>query len=455
MADIQAPLRAKSRGRLRVVIEAGLIPGEAGGIEQATEAMFAALGKLGDGDEEFIALTDARAPDWLDARLGPNSHVVPRPGATQARRRAVKEAVRRIPPLFRALKGARRLIRPSGLLEVHDPFVERLQPDVVHFPYQTFHRTSAPSLFNPWDLQHLHFPEFFPAEAVRERMALYPAWCARATAVEVAATQVKLDLTERLRVPEDKIYVVRRPSPIYLAAAPDAPALSGVSATYGIPDRFVYYPAQTWPHKNHLRLLRAFSSLRERGRIIHLVLSGRQNEFWPEVAAEIHRLGLEAQLHPLGFIPSDHVRALYHLATFTVFPTLFEGGGLPAVEALAEGCALACSDLPVLREQVHDAALYFDPRSVDSIASSLLRLDTDEAEREELARRGRAVAEALSWAKTARIYRALYRRLATAALDETDKALLREASGQSGPGAGIPQATADATRRHATGEERR
>lgn len=428
-SEYHAPESATDGRRLRVVIEASLIPGEAGGVEQATEALVSALGKLTDGDEEFVVLTDARAPHWLDERLGPNTRAVSRPGKPQARRRAVKEAIRHVPPLFLALRAARRRLRPTGLLESHDPFVEALQPDVVHFPYQTFYPTSAPSLFGPHDLQHLHFPEFFPADVVRERQALYPAWCSRATAIEVAAAQVKNDLSERLGVPRSKIYVVHRPSPTQFAAEPNIATLTEVREQYRLPESFVYFPAQSWPHKNHLRLLQAVSSLRDSGRPLNLVLSGRQNEHWPEISAEIRRLGLEAQVTALGYIPGHHVRPLYRLAAFTVFPTLFEGGGIPAMEALTEGSPLTCSDLPVLKEQVCDAADLFDPHSVRSIADALLRLSSDNAYRDELSRRGKAIAQEVTWENAARTYRALYRNLANVPLGAADQALLRESGG--------------------------
>lgn len=415
------------RAPLSIVVDACLVPGVSGGIEQATCSLVAALGRQPDSTEEYIVLTHPDAPNWLDPWVGPNTRVIPRPRDSLIHRGA-KQIVGRLPAADWPIRRVRRRLRRSGSVGPPDPFVEGLRPDVVHFPYQRLHSTSAPSLFNPWDLLHMHHPEFFSDAVLRIRADLFPAWCRAATAIEVPSQRTAHDLAHLLRVPREKIYIVRRAAPTVLGPPLGAGALVRTSQMYSLPKSFMYYPAQSWPHKNHVRLLRALRLARERhGLTMDLVCTGRANEHWPTVAAEIKNLGLQEYVHWLGHVPAEHVRALYRLSDFTVFPTLFEGSGLPALEALAEGSALACSNIPVLREQVGEEADLFDPTSVESIASSLVRVATGRGRVP-----GRSVAQrqqdALTkWTQSARTYRALYRCLARVDLDPDDKAAVAAA----------------------------
>lgn len=421
---------------MRVVINASLIPGETGGVEQATSSLIASLGRLTDGDDEYVALVDPRAPGWLDRCAGGNTRIVVRSATVTATRRRVAAVTRKVPQVHWALYRARQQFRPTGVLAPLDPLVESLRPDVVHFPYQTFHATTAPSIFNPWDLQHEHHPEFFSTLDLKVRRRSYRAWCDAATVVEVASHQTKLDLVHFLGLQASKILVVPRAAPTTLASPPAPGELDGVRRTYELPEEFLFYPAQTWPHKNHISLLRAMKLLEERdGATIYLVCCGRQNDFWPAIEAEVRSLGLQDRVRFLGFVTDEYVRALYRLATATVFPTLFEGGGLPALEALSEGSALACSDIPVLTNQVRDAAALFDPTSVESIATALRRVWTDQEYRSSLVKRGKAIQSEKDWDTIARTYRALYRSLADHPLTCEEHELLRGAREDSPLGA--------------------
>lgn len=413
----------KTHGSLRVLINAALTPGQSGGIEQSTSSLIAALGRLEDGEEEYLAVTDESAPEWLDPILGPNTTVVVRERPRRRPIRPVDVFTRGPRRALRAAVGAyRQLTVPAH--RRYDLFVERLAPDVVHFPYQWFQHTSAPSLFSPHDLQHLHHPEFFSDEARADREAAYRLSCRWAAGIEVQSTQSREDIVRLLGIPRSKVYVVMRPAPTSVLSESLEEDLDRVAGTYALPPEFVYYPAQSWPHKNHLVLVQALAALRRSGHVLHLVLSGAQTPFWSEIQAEIGRLGLDDQITALGYVPQSDIRPLYRLAAFTVFPTLFEGYGLPAQEAITEGSPLACSNLPVLAERLGDAAEYFDPRSVNQIADSLLRLHSDPTYRSELRSRGTRIASAYSWENAARTYRALYRKLAGAPTHPTDTLLL-------------------------------
>jgi glycosyltransferase involved in cell wall biosynthesis len=129
----------------------------------------------------------------------------------------------------------------------------------------------------------------------------------------------------------------------------------------------------------------------------------------------------------LGFVEPAELRALYHLAQFVIHPSLFEGGGLPILEAFNEGAPVACANTTSLPEYAGDAALYFDSTSVESIADAAKRMTSDAALRADLRERGHARVQSFTWERTARAYRALYRKIAGQELSADDHALLEQA----------------------------
>ena len=201
-----------------------------------------------------------------------------------------------------------------------------------------------------------------------------------------------------------------------------------IARKFHLPDSFALYPAHTWEHKNHLRLLEALAGLRDRaGLIVNLVCTGERTAFGRTIARRIRELRLEQQTRFLGFVKPDELRALYHLTQIAIHPSLFEGGGLPVLEAFRAGVPVACSNVTSLPEYAGNAALLFDPTDVASIADALRQMATNVALREELRRRGSERIRLFTWERTAKMYRALSRQVAGVPLSEEDSALLAEA----------------------------
>ena len=199
---------------------------------------------------------------------------------------------------------------------------------------------------------------------------------------------------------------------------------------YDLPHAFVFYPANTWSHKNHVRLLQALAHLRDkRGLRIDLVCTGARYEpHWPPIEACVDELNLRSQVKFLGFVPQEDLRAVFRLARFLILPTLFEANSLPIFEAWQEGLPVVCSDIPSLREQVADAAALFDPQRVDSIADSMARNYSDASTTQQLRARGYQRLQQFSWERTAKTYRAVYRRIGGYPLTDEDRRLLAPAS---------------------------
>jgi len=274
-------------------------------------------------------------------------------------------------------------------------------------------------------LQHLHLPQLFDYSQLKVRAVRYQAFCQQAKLVAVASRWGKADLVQHLRLDPAKVAVVP------MAALPDGSTepleamIQDVRTRFGLSGAFLYFPAQTWPHKNHLGLLQALVRLRtERGLVIHLVCSGAQTEHCDEIRRFIRSHGLEGQVKLLGVVTPGEVQCLYRAASAMVFPTLFEGWGLPIPEAFAAGLPVACSNISFLPDLAAGAALLFDARDSRAMDDVVARLWTDEGLRHSLAEKGRARSRDFSWHHTAKIFRAHYRRLCGRLLTDDDHALL-------------------------------
>ena len=165
---------------------------------------------------------------------------------------------------------------------------------------------------------------------------------------------------------------------------------------YDLPETYLFYPAQFWPHKNHRRIVEALGQLAREGLRVPLVLVGSKGGTalrvgtFDAMMSAAHELGVEDLVRYLGYVPDSDMSALYALATALVMPTFFGPTNIPVVEAWELGCPVVTSDIRGIREQVGDAALLVDPSSVDSIASGIRRVVQDAGLRHDLAERGRA-----------------------------------------------------------------
>ena len=386
-----------------------------------------------DGPDEFLFVVRDGETDWLEpfARGGVRLE-------RQARTDTAEDRPRRPSPLARIARRVRRSLeaaepdrptRPSGTggsLPLRDPFVEALRPDVVHLPIQRGFRAAAPSIYHPHDLQHVHLPHFFGAGQIAWRERWYGDLCRHAAMVAVASEWTRRDVVDHFGLPVDRVRVVPLAPPLAVTQTPTPAQRAEVRARLEIPSRYILYPAQTWPHKNHLRLLEALGRLQsERGLTVPLVATGRQTDHFAALERAAAQLQLTDQVRWTAFLQPDDLQALVTDATAVVIPTLFEAASAPLWEAWAAGVPAACSNVTSLPEQAGDAAIVFDPLDVDAIARAIADLWEDEDLRGRLVERGRSRVAALSWDRTARIFRAHYRRLSGRLLSDDDRELTR------------------------------
>jgi len=255
---------------------------------------------------------------------------------------------------------------------------------------------------------------------------MYPAGCRFAHTVVVGSNWIKQDVITQYNIPCDKIQIIPWAPPTQAYQQPTQDKLEIIKNKYSLNAPFVLYPAVTWEHKNHIRLLNALAQLRSsKGIPINLVCTGgKYSEYWPKIESKIIELNLDKNVFFLGHVPPEDLRALYKLALFVIVPTLFEAASGPVFESWQERTPVACSSVTSLPEQVDDAALLFDPLSVDEITQVLFKMSTDADLRSKLIQNGSDRLGDFSWERTAKAYRAVYRRAARYTLTEEDQLLL-------------------------------
>ena len=394
-----------------------------GGIETVLVGLVHALGRL-DGPEEYVLIGPWENPEWLKPYIGPNQKMVRGP-----RLEFAKRAVAPIRPLLRSIKHL--LLRSVGtaptwpVVQKSDGFYEGLGCGVIYFPSQHFIKCGLPAVYNPHDLQHMHYPDLLSREAVIWREKISRAGCELAHTTVAISNWVKDDIIRQYGVDPARIQVIHWAPPTQIHKPPAKPFADSVLGKYSLAQPFALFPAMTRRHKNHQRLLEAFALLRDRnGLRATLVCTGFQNEFFPVLEQRSNELNLGDQVRFLGMVAPDELRALYQLSDFVVFPTLFEGAGMPVLEAWQDNAPVACSRVTSLPELAGDAALLFDPLSVESIAGAVARMFTDSTLKEDLRRRGSQRLRDFSWERTARQYRAVFRKAAGQRLDDEDRWLL-------------------------------
>ena len=395
----------------RIVIDARLESGRAGGLEQAIQGLVAGLSETaGDTDGDEIVVVGWSGLDlWVrlqssvsDVRM---EHVAPPTAGRAARALRGNPLGRAMLPRLATMRArVEHVPTSSGALE-------SFEPDVIHFAHQRGELTECPSIFEPWDLQHLHYPELFSTAEYERRERWYRALCDDASLVVVHCHSVRRDLMRWYGMAEERMAIVPMASVLRLGTPLDGDASARRRQRLAVPSRYALFPAQSWPHKNHLRLVAALRILRLRGLDVPVLCPGATRANVAAIVAAASDAGVADLMVFPGHVPSDDLRALYDGATLLVFPSLHEGFGLPVIEALDAGVPVVCSRIDSLVELAGDAALYLDPLSSESIADGIAAIWRDDAAADRLGRLAAARGAQFSWEATARAYRSLYKRV--------------------------------------------
>lgn len=390
------------------IVRIGIIPGlnaSEGGIHQYSMTMLQALdeSRANTSQDEFVIF----ASDMRNAKL--------------ASLRENRWSVKPLLPLTlkrRSLNLAERVVgsRPrEATLKLASRLFHRntgagIDPDKVHFNHelnQWFRdngielmlypisnslsfETRIPYVMAVHDLQHRLQPEFPEVSADGEwesREYLFRNGIRNATLLLAESETGKADILNlygQYGVTPDRVKVLPLLPASTLATKVLEQERQQVRKTYQLPKRYLFYPAQFWPHKNHLRIVEALGLLKqEHGMIVHIVFCGfhsgeiREQTF-KQVMSAAARMQIDNQIHYLGYVSNEDMSALYAEARALVMPTFFGATNIPPLEAWALRCPVITSDIRGIREQAGDAAILVDPRSVEAIATGIGKIWPDD-----------------------------------------------------------------------------
>lgn len=274
-------------------------------------------------------------------------------------------------------------------VRLSDPFASE---DVLLGPIYalTLLHTSKPFAFTLHDLQERYYPQNFSLLQRTWHHQVYDALLGRAGRIVCESQYVQSDIARFFGIDRRRIAVMAAPPQAQYLVAQGAGQLAAARARLRLPKKFLFYPAQFWPHKNHLRLIEAFADVAAEMADAYLVLTGKQRDEYAAAMAAVDRLGLRDKVLHLGFLETADLQSVYQLATALVMPSLFESVSIPIYEAFQVGAPVAASNILAIPEQVGDAALLFDPTSVASIREAILTLLRDQQAVQALVARGKA-----------------------------------------------------------------
>ena len=382
----------------------GSLNPSSGGEFQYSLAVIRALDRL--GGRNFTVFTRPHEQSFIEELMLSNRfRMVPLdpPGGARLLGR-VKSLARRMPWAERIQEWRRHNVeilairtRPAAAahFRAHDlRWIFYTAPNVLSF------EAGVPFIMPIHDMQHRlqpHFPEVSADGEWQRREYLFGNAARHARMILVDSDIGKEDVLEAYRglgLTEDRVGVLPFLPPDYLRQPVTPRERNAVRQRYQLPQRYLFYPAQFWPHKNHLRLVEAIKEVVARHPDLHLVLAGSTTgslraATFATVRQMADQLGIAARIRSLGYVPNADMGALYAESVSLVFPTFFGPTNIPIIEAWALGVPVVTSRIRGVTEQVGDAGLLADPKDVQDIARAIERIWTDDALRKSLAERGR------------------------------------------------------------------
>ncbi len=372
-----------------------MIPGSTGGIETQAREFLNTLLEI-DYSNQYLILIPSEARFDFDLSGHKNFTLVNADGPYYYLHRLAEKI------------GLRRARSKGGIIGGREPHCDV----AISMPgYTSADLQTLPTLLVVPDIQHEYFPEYFSKDELANRLTAFRTSISMARTICAISAFTRQTLIEKLNVPAEKIVVTPLAVDPRLTMPVSQRDQNVTLRKYGLRPGYLFYPAFTWPHKNHLNLIRALQLLRDQSGLgPELVCTGSAKEAQPEIQAIIDQSRMNKQVHLLGFVTTKELSILYRNAAGLVFPSMFEGFGLPVLEAMACGCPVLCSQVAALPEVGGDNALYFDPRDPGDIAQVIQQLLEDSTLRNNLIEKGVRHAQTFSWRRfTMQVLQQAYR----------------------------------------------
>jgi glycosyltransferase involved in cell wall biosynthesis len=259
-------------------------------------------------------------------------------------------------------------------------------PFVLAYPHFFLNK---PFIFTLHDMQERYYPENFSKHDNIIRWIVNRALAKSAKKLICESSFVKNDIVKFIGINETKIDIIQSPPPeIFLNYKFEEKQFNIVREKYNLPENFVFYPAQCWFHKNHIKLVEAFKIVSKQIVDINLILTGSQKNNYNNLMQRINKLNLKDKVKHLGYVDYEDLPYIYKMSKFLVMPTLFESVSIPIYEAFALEVAVCSSNTVALPEQVGDAGILFNPNDEGDIAHKMTMYLNDNSLRNDKAKLG-------------------------------------------------------------------
>jgi glycosyltransferase involved in cell wall biosynthesis len=371
---------------LRIAIDAHAVGAKLGGNESYAVNLIEALAQIDSANHYTIYITTAEARERFQGRW-PNFKV-------------------------RATLPHTPLIRIPLTLSAE---LRKNPVDVLHVQFTAPPFCPCPVVVSIHDLSFEHLPQTFKRRS-RTQLRLTVRHSARRAARIISLSEHgRRDIIETYGITAERVSAIPLAAPAHFAPVHDNRELQRVRHNYGIDGDYILTVGSIQPRKNLARLVQAYASLRgnkSADKLPKLVLVGKSGWLYDETLRALKETGVADTVVLTGYVPQEDLPALYSGALCFVYPSYFEGFGLPPLEAMKCGAPVIVGNKTSLPEVVGDAALTVDPFDVEAIASAMQRVIESPALREELSIKGRARAETFDWRETARKTLAIYQEVA-------------------------------------------
>lgn len=287
-----------------------------------------------------------------------------------------------------------------------DLYLHTPRPDIFFSPTHYAPRFSpVPTVVSVMDLSYLYFPDMFKSKDLLQLKHWTSYSVKKAAKVLTISKSSKFDIIKEYKIPEEKVKVVYPGIKPTIHPQHQVCNMDTVKQKFGINNNFILFVGTLQPRKNIARLIEAFSKISNKEKIPHdlqLVIVGKRGWVFEEILKKPKELGIEEKVKFLDFVSDDELAVLYKQAVCFVLPSLYEGFGLPVLEAMKHGCPVITSNVSSLPEAGGDAALYVDPQDTNDITEKIYKLITHPHLRKELIEKGKRQAGKFSWEKTAK-----------------------------------------------------
>jgi glycosyltransferase involved in cell wall biosynthesis len=318
-----------------------------------------------------------------------------------------------LPPHVRVHPGHQFPIRIGWMQMCAGAALHAVRPDIAHFTNGMIPLGSpVPTIVTVHDMSLRLYPRCHPVRRLLLNRPLMRVAIRNAAAIVTVSQSARRDLLKLHGVSPDRVSVVHEAASPAFRPIKDRALLAHTRTRYSLPPRFMLYVGTIEPRKNLLRLMTAFAAARKAGIPQQLVCVGPYGWASRDLSGHIEQLGIRDVVRFTGYLPFEDLPAIYNLADFFAFPSLYEGFGLPVVEAMASGLPVMTSNTSSLGEIAGDAAETIDPMDAGAMTDAIRRLAMDADLRRDRSERGLRRARDFSWTQTAREMLAVYHRAA-------------------------------------------